>query len=932
MGSLSQQFETSQLRLQDTSRELTRIAQLPTAQELLSRAKSSFQIDLKIARKAISRRDVGLLTNKRQREFFRKLNEGRSDTAIIKEVEFNLKQSLSAVDRQIVLDLSKGITPTEVALKVSLPKVIRELPFTEIALQQSLPKEFRELSITQIPTQLEVKLQQSLPPGVKEIRFTPQERGQIRSFITKTKEDVKIDEKKFINFLKGKGLTDANIKSATDEIFKPREEIRLPRGPISKRVPAVEKFKVGLEEKFFKPFSDITRGVTIGAIKGPRDEPVKAGVTLASFLVLPGVFRGLVFLGKATKITPILSKLTPASVKSFGRIALTKGLLGAYLVGSGLQIVSEPTAFGKGELAGRKTTTEVFPFVVGSSLGVRGDLKLQIRQEFNKELKKIPFDKREAFKEYFRQSKILGKLTPDVSRNVRFDQVEDLPNNAIPTIRKYFKDNDIAIGGTLAQTAQIRPGRKPGDIDAYTPTGLNPNKAAKDLANQLTQKGILRVSVSPSKPSVLTIGGKKVIDFNNIERLNQNIGSVTPFLVPVDRYIVRTPEGIKVQTLVPQLRRKIVAAFADPKRAARTANKDFKDFKKITDTLIKNAELNARRSFFFKEKRIIALEKEFGVKIPREALLTKKIIKPISVIKKPTKVAKPKEVGVTGITPPKKVDISKPPKFRESPLIRADKIKASQKPFTPSQFKKVVPLIKPSQLPIQPKKKVPVVPSQPFAKKEKIKPGLPFTPVKSVFTPSQPPSQPPKAFKPPIPPIILPPKERERKRKAAKQKLKALLFGKVKKIRRLVPKPKKQPGYFALVKPLRIKVRGKKPPQKRLIKVNKKPATKQRAKDALFWTLDQSLATTGRIVKSKKSAQRLRGFPRGYAQATRNKFREFKIRKGKKIFTPNRFIEIKGRPRLDTLRERKRISALSLIAQQRKKGLKRLKPIKFKRV
>ena len=91
LSSTQQQIQQQTTSLQSATRELQRIRELPTAQELLSKAKSSFQIDLKIARKAISRKDAGLLTNKRQREFFRKLNQGRSDSAIIKELEFKLK-------------------------------------------------------------------------------------------------------------------------------------------------------------------------------------------------------------------------------------------------------------------------------------------------------------------------------------------------------------------------------------------------------------------------------------------------------------------------------------------------------------------------------------------------------------------------------------------------------------------------------------------------------------------------------------------------------------------------------------------------------------------------------------------------------------------------------------------------------------------------
>ncbi len=219
---------------------------------------------------------------------------------------------------------------------------------------------------------------------------------------------------------------------------------------------------------------------------------------------------------------------------------------------------------------------------------------------------------------------------------------------------------------------------------------------------------------------------------------------------------------------------------------------------------------------------------------------------------------------------------------------------------TPSKLKPVPSLltgkpIKPSKPPKIPPSKSPFVPSK-----------APFIPGKETRKPSKAPKVPPAFLK------LFRSSGKEGKRKLAKLALKK--------------------GWIAEVKPLRIKKGGKKPKQKPFRRINQVPTSKKRARDALFWTLDQSLATTGRLKQTNKKAGKLKiKIPLNYAARTRSKFRNFKIVKGKRIVTPNKWIERKGKARLDTLRERQKITSLSLIAQKRKQA-NQFKPIKIKRI
>ena len=87
-----------------------------------------------------------------------------------------------------------------------------------------------------------------------------------------------------------------------------------------------------------------------------------------------------------------------------------------------------------------------------------------------------------------------------------------------------------------------------------------------------------------------------------------------------------------------------------------------------------------------------------------------------------------------------------------------------------------------------------------------------------------------------------------------------------------------------IAKPIKT-LKGKK--AKRGVRVNKVPLTKERAEDLRNFIADNSLSRTAQIIPTKRKAQNPKlNFPRGYAKKSSVKFRNFRIKKGKKVPLP----------------------------------------------
>ena len=111
----------------------------------------------------------------------------------------------------------------------------------------------------------------------------------------------------------------------------------------------------------------------------------------------------------------------------------------------------------------------------------------------------------------------------------------------------------------------------------------------------------------------------------------------------------------------------------------------------------------------------------------------------------------------------------------------------------------------------------------------------------------------------------------------------------------------------------------------RLKRLNKVPITKRQALDLGSQVVDESLGRRFKVTATKKTAQTPRTkIQRGNFAKTRNKFRSFEQRKGKRFPLKDEFIEL-GKNLLDTPQEKKKIKIAQRVAQLRKPATKKRK-------
>lgn len=692
----------------------------------------------------------------------------------------------------------------------------------------------------------------------------------------------------------------------------------------------IDKLQITPEQKSrLKRLSDIQENFVIGGLKEIEADPEKIIAIAALSAVAPGALKSLSTLR-------ILNRV-PTNIKRKGGAAISKFLTGAYLSNVGLQIAAEPTIELRAQRAGRIAVGEILPFHIGTRFGVKGILKKEVKTELETELAKLPPNKRAAFEDYMKQAEVFGKFEPK-AKNIRLDNIESIPDpNAQRIIRKFLRDSkgNVIVGGSAAQTSQVKVQRKLGDMDLYLETGT-PNQAAKNLANQLKQAGVERVSNIRGQ---VTIGGKKSIEFHDINRLFANINEVVPSWKSPTSYIIRTPEGIRIQRIGVQAQRKLVAAFADPKRKATGKfRKDLKDFKVIADRIFKNAELSARGSFFFREKKIKSVEKIFGKAVTRKPvpgklpplLLEKKA--QVGAFIKPVSVKKPEPAKVLGVGKGISRKVNGKLQFRESNIARRVKAKASQKPF-----------FKPTKKPVL------IPPSQPPKKKE-VPSQVPFVPLKKEIVspltgvPSQPPIKPivKKAVvgfpsQPPIAPKLFVPAPFRKFAKRPALQEKGAKFPFFSRTSKKQPLKRKDifpgQGYNVLIKRGSRKGFKKTPTtrgQPRFVKANINALTKNRARDLGAFVTDRTISQTFILKKSKKPIQKPRvKFPGNYFGNTRNKWRG-KIRKGIEQPINNRILE-RRKNAIDSLGEKKGLKVGKEISRLKKRAM-RFQPVKFKKL
>ena len=610
----------------------------------------------------------------------------------------------------------------------------------------------------------------------------------------------------------------------------------------------------------------------VGIVKDIRDRPTDAAISFA----LGGAFPPATKAIGGLKITRGIAPFIPLSIKK----NLPKVLFSTYLASSGLDVARAKKGK-RVEVVGEKIM-EIVPFIVGSNLGVRGLLRGELKSEISKTISKLPSRKRKAFNELIRKSDILGKTKTTV-RDLDIARLKRIPNKAKPSILRFLKKEDVIVGGSVGQQAQVKVKRSlaESDLDLYLDKGSSENLARK-LVNTLKKEGVKRVS---RVKGTVTIAGKKVAEFHDISRLHANIESVIPIWKSPESFIIRNKQGIRVPKITVQLKRKLVGGFTDPIRG-----KDLKDAKDILNQLFRRAERQARGKFFFKEKNIRALEKEFGVKISRKPVKIKgkKIVQITSKIK-PIKLKpiKPKPVLI-----PKRKPVFKPkPKPKKRPSQPTVKKRPSQ------------PTVKgrPSQPPVKGR------PSQPpVSVRERPGPGLP--PRKPGPSPRPRPRPRPSQLpveeksRPGPPPRPRPrPRPKPKKRRPKKPGILIGIKRKPKKIKR-----KEKLGFDILAKS-----RG------RFVKLNKIPLSRSDALSRGAYAIDHSTARTTKILPGKrvKRLGTVKLKEKGYFTKNRVKLRSHRIVKGKKKPLRNAYIE-RRKHGIDTRGEKKGLSLAKLIKRE----------------
>ena len=145
---------------------------------------------------------------------------------------------------------------------------------------------------------------------------------------------------------------------------------------------------------------------------------------------------------------------------------------------------------------------------------------------------------------------------------------------------------------------------------------------------------------------------------------------------------------------------------------------------------------------------------------------------------------------------------------------------------------------------------------------------------------------------------------------------------KKKKKRKGRPKAfKKDQGFNVLARPTK-KRKGQK--RSRLIRINQKPLNQKSAKDLRNFILDTSLSRSGRIKPTKGKPKKARiKVPSSFSSKTRNKFRNFRTVKGKRIPLVRGGVIEKKTKLLDTKQERANISLRKRIKQLTKRPTKK---------
>jgi hypothetical protein len=488
--------------------------------------------------------------------------------------------------------LPSGVTPQEFQARAITPTQVQV-----IQPQETIPKRIKRVEKYKVA---DIKLKGRLPYGITPEEFKRQQLLQkppiqkIRKVIPQ--EQIIIPETEVIRREPSKYLTTAEIDRIALRTGKTRAEIRkdiamfgfaeggitpeelrkylVPfeayqkyyAGPIHERKERIEREvrEAGKEQAWFVGGKGPT---AVEELIFAKALPFIAPEDIGQLQVLGGTAVALTAAGKIIKVAPPI----------VGRLA-SAGIIG----------MEAPRVFKPTLTKGERLTAGLFAGTAVPGTGVFQkplsyiSRRKQIYAELDTILKRTPKPIREKFQKEFKfAKKYYGHNQP--VKNLDLSRLKLLEKNpeAQREIIKYIRQNeDLVVGGSLAQQTQIKKGiltKRPGDGDFYVRGGNTKIQEeigllrAKQMSEILKRTGVKNVKFkekidkSGNKTGNVYVGKEKLFELHSYnEYYKANVEQIAPWYRRAESGLTKTPEGINVMDITAQWQRKLVGGYLEP--------------------------------------------------------------------------------------------------------------------------------------------------------------------------------------------------------------------------------------------------------------------------------------------------------------------------------------------------------------------------------
>lgn len=435
----------------------------------------------------------------------------------------------------------------------------------------------------------------------------------------------------------------------------------------------------------FKQAGQTAEGVGEGFRLEARERPLQT-------LALLGVSAAVPPLAGAGKFA--LARFgTPTVIKvAKGAGTVVKfGLIGAFGGVKAFELSQARTPRETGVVLGR-TGTQVLAIAAGTRVGIKAAAPLELRAGLEREISSLPKKQQARIRGLLKEA---SSVKPGKVKELSLSGFERIPKKARPVILKFLRGrDDLIVFGSAAQRTQLSVrGRSfaESDIDvSVLGPRTAPKSAARDLAARLTGAGVKRVSTVGAK---VTIKGVKVAEFKPFSKLEASLRQVISPLKPLSSAFVKTPSGITVTRVAPQIQRKVVGGLLPGQRPTREQQlKDIKDLNKLLAAGRARADVEAQESLFFQRTRLKELRLFTGRKAQARLGFTREDpeVLPLTVLRR-GRVRLTRSVRVRLVEPP---SLARVPRARPSRVV-VPPVTPSSLVFTPPQGRvsSVLPLL-----------------------------------------------------------------------------------------------------------------------------------------------------------------------------------------------------------------------------------------------